>query len=197
MPREIRHASRALPEDVKAIRPEVPWPQIKAIGNGGRHEYHGLSGKIFWGVIVDEIARLRGAIDILCVSRTGPNLSRDVMLLAAIGGSFRSLVHAVVADDMADAQPIVREDTVAAGVLGGAMCLQVSPCPYCLFIAPEGQREQLAAVGKAFEALDRDEAVDLFQFTPKLAGEIEIGVAFAHEGQNFEDYSDHGITSFA
>jgi uncharacterized protein with HEPN domain len=59
----ISEASRALPDDIKALRPEVPWPQVKAIGNVLRHEYHGLSDQILWGVIVDEIPRLRIAID--------------------------------------------------------------------------------------------------------------------------------------
>jgi uncharacterized protein with HEPN domain len=36
----ISEASRALPDDTKALRPEVPWPQVKAIGNVLRHEYH-------------------------------------------------------------------------------------------------------------------------------------------------------------
>jgi uncharacterized protein with HEPN domain len=59
----ISEASRTLPDDLKALRPEVPWPQVKAIGNILRHEYHGLSDKILWGVITDEIPRLRIAID--------------------------------------------------------------------------------------------------------------------------------------
>jgi|SRR4051812_28959847 uncharacterized protein with HEPN domain len=54
----ISEAPRALPGDIKALRPEVPWPQIKAIGNVLRHDYHGLSDKILWGVIVAEIPRL-------------------------------------------------------------------------------------------------------------------------------------------
>jgi uncharacterized protein with HEPN domain len=59
----ISEASRALPDDIKALRPEVPWPQVKAIGNVLRHEYHGLSEQILWGVIADEIPRPRIAID--------------------------------------------------------------------------------------------------------------------------------------
>ena len=59
----ISEASRALPDDVRALRPEVPWPQVRAIGNVLRHEYQGLSDKILWGVIVDEVPRLRVAIE--------------------------------------------------------------------------------------------------------------------------------------
>ncbi len=42
----ISEASRALPDEIKALRPEIPWPQVKAIGNVLRHEYHGLSDNI-------------------------------------------------------------------------------------------------------------------------------------------------------
>ncbi|WP_313791080.1 HepT-like ribonuclease domain-containing protein [Neorhizobium turbinariae] len=59
----ISEASRRIPDDLKASRPEVPWPKVKGIGNVLRHEYHGLSDTIIWGVIVDEIPRLRIAID--------------------------------------------------------------------------------------------------------------------------------------
>lgn len=59
----ISEASRRIPEDLKALRPEVPWPKVKGIGNVLRHEYHSLADQIIWGVIVDEIPRLRVAID--------------------------------------------------------------------------------------------------------------------------------------
>lgn len=58
----ISEASRALPEDVKEIRPEVPWPQVRTIGNVLRHEYHGLSDRIIWGVVIDELPALKTAL---------------------------------------------------------------------------------------------------------------------------------------
>ena len=61
----ISEASRILPEDVKALRPEIPWPQVRTIGNILRHEYHGLSDKIIWGVVVDELPALRTAVEAL------------------------------------------------------------------------------------------------------------------------------------
>lgn len=60
----ISEASRILPDNVKASRPEIPWPQVRTIGNVLRHEYHGLSDKIIWGV-VDELPPLKIAIEIL------------------------------------------------------------------------------------------------------------------------------------
>ena len=58
----ISEASRALPDDVNAIRPEVPWPQVRTIGNVLRHEYHGLSDRIIWGVVIDELPSLKTAL---------------------------------------------------------------------------------------------------------------------------------------
>ena len=59
----ISEASRHIPEDLKALRPEVPWPRIKAIGNVLRHEYHGLSDTIIWKAVTDELPRLRVAVE--------------------------------------------------------------------------------------------------------------------------------------
>jgi uncharacterized protein with HEPN domain len=58
----VSEASRALPDEVKAIRPEVPWPQVRTIGNVLRHEYHGLSDRIIWGVVMDELPALKTAL---------------------------------------------------------------------------------------------------------------------------------------
>jgi uncharacterized protein with HEPN domain len=61
----ISEASRALPEDIRALRPEIPWPQVRTIGNVLRHEYHGLADNIIWGVVVDELPALKAAIQAL------------------------------------------------------------------------------------------------------------------------------------
>lgn len=61
----ISEASRALPDDVKNLRPEIPWPQVRTIGNVLRHEYHGLSDKIIWGVVIDELPALKIAAEAL------------------------------------------------------------------------------------------------------------------------------------
>lgn len=61
----ISEASRALPEEVMALRSEIPWPRVRAIGNVLRHEYQGLSDRIIWGVVVDELPKLKAAIEAL------------------------------------------------------------------------------------------------------------------------------------
>lgn len=59
----ISEASRSLPEEVRALRPEIPWQNVRDIGNVLRHEYHGLSDPIIWRVVVDELPHLRVAVD--------------------------------------------------------------------------------------------------------------------------------------
>lgn len=52
-----------MPADIQALRPEVPWAKVRAIGNVLRHEYHSLSDRIIWGVVIDELPRLRVAVE--------------------------------------------------------------------------------------------------------------------------------------
>jgi len=47
----ISEASRRLPADLKATRPEIEWASIAGIGNVLRHNYHTISNKIIWDVV--------------------------------------------------------------------------------------------------------------------------------------------------
>jgi uncharacterized protein with HEPN domain len=58
----ISEASRSIPDNVKATRPEIPWIEVSTIGNILRHEYHALSDPIIWNVVIDELPKLRVAI---------------------------------------------------------------------------------------------------------------------------------------
>jgi uncharacterized protein with HEPN domain len=66
----ISEAGRGIPDNIQQMRPEIPWRKIRGIGNVLRHEYAGLSNTILWGVIQDELPRLRLAITAL-TSETG------------------------------------------------------------------------------------------------------------------------------
>lgn len=59
----ISEASRAIPDDLKALRPEIPWNSVKGIGNVLRHEYRGISNPLIWRVVTDELPRLRIAVE--------------------------------------------------------------------------------------------------------------------------------------
>ena len=58
----ISEASRGLPPEIQATRPEIPWVKVRAIGNVLRHEYHHLSELILWNLVLDELPRLETAI---------------------------------------------------------------------------------------------------------------------------------------
>jgi uncharacterized protein with HEPN domain len=58
----ISEASRAIPEELTRTRPEIPWRRVRGIGNVLRHDYEGLSDRIIWNVVMDELPRLKTAI---------------------------------------------------------------------------------------------------------------------------------------
>jgi uncharacterized protein with HEPN domain len=64
----ISEASRAIPTELTDTRPEIPWPRVRGIGNVLRHEYQGLSDPIVWRVVVDELPRLKLAIQAIAAA---------------------------------------------------------------------------------------------------------------------------------
>jgi len=58
----ISEASRAIPDELKATRPEIPWPRVRGIGNVLRHDYAAISDPIIWKVVTDEFPSLKRAI---------------------------------------------------------------------------------------------------------------------------------------
>lgn len=57
----ISEASRHLPDELLEAAPEIPWKQIRGIGNLLRHEYHKTSDALVWAVVVDNLPALRRA----------------------------------------------------------------------------------------------------------------------------------------
>jgi uncharacterized protein with HEPN domain len=58
----IAEASRRIPEELKALRPEIDWRAVAGIGNILRHEYHATSSKIVWNVVCSDLPELKAAI---------------------------------------------------------------------------------------------------------------------------------------
>jgi uncharacterized protein with HEPN domain len=58
----ISEASRSIPTEMRALEPEVPWPQIVSIGNLLRHEYQRVEPLIVWNIVEEHLAQLRFAI---------------------------------------------------------------------------------------------------------------------------------------
>ena len=59
----ISEAARHIPEDLAALASEIPWKQVRGIGNILRHEYHKTSGAIVWAVVTDSLPPLRLAVE--------------------------------------------------------------------------------------------------------------------------------------
>jgi uncharacterized protein with HEPN domain len=64
----ISEASRAIPGDLTKRRPEIPWSSVAGIGNVLRHEYSGLSDRIIWNVVIDELPRLKAAVEAIAAN---------------------------------------------------------------------------------------------------------------------------------
>lgn len=58
----ISEASRHIPDHLLAQAPDIPWNQVRAIGNLLRHEYHRIADAIVWNAVVDELDPLRKAV---------------------------------------------------------------------------------------------------------------------------------------
>jgi uncharacterized protein with HEPN domain len=59
----ISEASRRLPSELKALRPDIRWRSIAGIGNVLRHEYHTTSAKVIWDVVQQELPLLKVAVE--------------------------------------------------------------------------------------------------------------------------------------
>jgi uncharacterized protein with HEPN domain len=59
----ISEATRRLPEELKATRPEIEWRSIAGIGSVLRHEYHTISNKIVWDVVQADLPLLQKAVE--------------------------------------------------------------------------------------------------------------------------------------
>src|SRR5689334_1701903 len=111
--------------------------------------------------------------------------------LHGIGGRLRALIHRVVAPHLGDAQPVGLEDATAALLLRLAVLLHVAPVAHRLLVTPERERDELALVADALEALDRDEAVEVAHIVCESLGERLVVGEASLVGREFEDDSDH------
>jgi uncharacterized protein with HEPN domain len=51
----IGEASRHLPEEITALAPEVPWPQIRGMRNVLTHAYFDIEPDVLWTTIIRDI----------------------------------------------------------------------------------------------------------------------------------------------
>jgi uncharacterized protein with HEPN domain len=58
----LSEASRHLPDDWKARRPEIPWREIAGIGNILRHAYDRIDDRVVWNVVSLHLDALEAAL---------------------------------------------------------------------------------------------------------------------------------------
>jgi uncharacterized protein with HEPN domain len=58
----ISEAARHLPPELTDAHPDVPWKNIRAIGNFLRHEYDRLESEIIWQIASEAVIPLKAAV---------------------------------------------------------------------------------------------------------------------------------------
>ncbi len=59
----IGEAARALPEQIRALAPEVPWPKVIGMRNILVHGYFEINADIVWETATRDLPALRPAIE--------------------------------------------------------------------------------------------------------------------------------------
>lgn len=59
----IGEATRALPEDVRALAPEIPWPKIIGMRNILVHGYFEIDTEIVWEAATRDVPALKPAVE--------------------------------------------------------------------------------------------------------------------------------------
>lgn len=59
----IGEAVSHLPEDIKLIKPQIPWVLIKGMRNRLIHEYFGTDFELVWNVIKTELPGLKAELE--------------------------------------------------------------------------------------------------------------------------------------
>jgi uncharacterized protein with HEPN domain len=67
----IGEAARALPDEVRALAPEIPWPKIIGMRNVLVHGYFEIDTEIVWDAASRDVPALRSAIERLLAALNG------------------------------------------------------------------------------------------------------------------------------
>lgn len=57
----VSEAARILGSEAEIRCPEIPWIDIRALGNRLRHEYPAIRQRILWKIVTEDLSALRAA----------------------------------------------------------------------------------------------------------------------------------------
>lgn len=112
-----------------------------------------------------------------------------------VRGRLSAVGHAIITQDMRDAQAILLEHAASTTRLRGAVSGPVAPCLNRSLVAEKGKRQEVAGFHETFEPLDRDKSVDPGKFVFQAGSKIQVGVALSRRGCNLENDCDLGRTN--
>jgi uncharacterized protein with HEPN domain len=58
----ISEAARHIPAELCDKHPEVPWPEVRSIGNLLRHEYSRVDDLVIWRIATESLTDLQAAV---------------------------------------------------------------------------------------------------------------------------------------
>jgi uncharacterized protein with HEPN domain len=61
----IGEAARHLPDEITALAPDVPWPQIRGMRNVMTHAYFDIETDVLWTTIARDIPALAAQVTVL------------------------------------------------------------------------------------------------------------------------------------
>jgi uncharacterized protein with HEPN domain len=68
----IGEAARAIPEDVRALAPEVPWHQIAGMRNVLVHGYFEVDTDLVWDAVIRDVPAMKPSIEHLLTTLNPP-----------------------------------------------------------------------------------------------------------------------------
>jgi uncharacterized protein with HEPN domain len=68
----LGEAARHVPDEVRALAPDIPWRRIVGVRNILIHGYLGIDNDIVWDIVRNEIAPLRKALEKLEATANRP-----------------------------------------------------------------------------------------------------------------------------
>jgi uncharacterized protein with HEPN domain len=59
---KVCEAAKHIPDEQKAFHPQVPWLQIRGLGNRLRHGYETIDAEVIWDIVTKDLGPLGKAV---------------------------------------------------------------------------------------------------------------------------------------